>query len=78
MIVDAGPLVAILDRDDSTHDRCAAILPDISDCLTTTWPVFTEAMYLLGMRLGWAAQAALWDLLQQGEIRIAALDDGML
>lgn len=38
-----------------------------------TWPVFTEAMYLIGDAGGWDAQRALWILLARGDIEIAEL-----
>jgi len=38
-----------------------------------TWPVFTEAMYLLGDAGGWRAQRALWALLTRGDIEIVEL-----
>ena len=39
--------------------------------MLTTWPTFTEAMYLLGQAGGWPAQAALWSLEAQGDLEIA-------
>lgn len=38
-----------------------------------TWPVFTEAMYLLGDAGGWKAQTSLWALLTRGDIEIIEL-----
>jgi predicted nucleic acid-binding protein len=42
--------------------------------MLTTWPTFTEAMYLLGEAGGWVAQDALWSLEAAGDIEIADLD----
>jgi hypothetical protein len=39
--------------------------------MLTTWPAFTEAMYLLGEAGGWVAQAALWSLETHGDLEIA-------
>ena len=39
--------------------------------MLTTWPAFTEAMYLLGEAGGWAAQDVLWALVEQGDVQIA-------
>lgn len=41
--------------------------------MLVTWPVFTEAMYLLGDAGGWKAQRALWLLLTRGDIEIIEL-----
>lgn len=38
-----------------------------------TWPVVTEAMYLVGDAGGWKAQRALWILLARGDIEIVEL-----
>jgi hypothetical protein len=44
ILCDAGPLVALLDRGDAGHARCAAALDHLSKPLVTTRPAFTEAM----------------------------------
>ena len=38
--------------------------------MVTTWPAFTEAMYLLGEAGGWRAQETLWSMLHQGDLEI--------
>jgi predicted nucleic acid-binding protein len=48
VLVDAGPLVAVLDESDGDHQRCVSVLKRLSDPMITTWPVVMEAMYLLG------------------------------
>ena len=61
-LVDAGPLVAILHRDDRRHRDCVQALKTLPPALGTTWPVVTEAMYLLGFAAD--AQDELWGLLE--------------
>lgn len=73
MLVDAGPLVALLDRADPAHDACVATLKTIQDPLITAWPAFTEAMYLLGP--SWPAQKALWSRLETEALSLAPLDE---
>lgn len=73
MLVDAGPLIALLDRADAAHDACVAALRTIRDPLVTVWPAFTEAMYLLGG--SWTAQKALWSRLETEALALAPLDD---
>lgn len=47
ILVDTGPLVALFDPADRDHERCAALLGDISEPLLTTVPVLTEGFHLL-------------------------------
>jgi hypothetical protein len=78
IITDAGPLIAILDRDDKDHTACVGALKNVTGPLLSTWPAFTEAMYLLGDRAGWEAQQLLWRLVLRSDLVLATLDDATL
>jgi uncharacterized protein len=78
ILTDAGPLVAILDRSDPDHVNCVQVLGSLTYPLLTTWPAFTEAMYLLGQSIGWKAQQTLWKLLERGDVELAVLDQALL
>jgi len=41
--------------------------------MVTTWPVLTEAMYLLGDAGGWPAQRALWGMIEREALVLAEL-----
>jgi uncharacterized protein len=43
--------------------------------MLTTWPVLTEAMYLLGDAGGWNAQRALWQMVERNGLELAELDE---
>ena len=73
ILIDAGPLVALVNSDDRHHDRCRAAARVIQDPLGTVWPVVTEAMYLLG---SWRAQDALWELMESANVDLLALGAG--
>ncbi len=72
ILVDSGPLVALIDRSDSHHETCKATLQSLADPLLSAWPVVTEAMYLLAF--SWRAQEGLWDLLTSQALTLAPLD----
>lgn len=68
MLCDAGPLVALIDRSDKNHRRCLQVLAILRAPLLTTWPCFTEAMYLLARYGGHPAQDILWSYVEDGTL----------
>lgn len=63
MLTDTGPLLALLDRDDPHHLACLSFIAKLPpEPMITTWPCFTEAMYLLGEVGGYKYQKLLWNL----------------
>jgi predicted nucleic acid-binding protein len=71
-LVDAGPLVAILHRDDRRHRECVQVLHALRPPLGTTWPVVIEAMYLLAFST--EAQDELWSLIESEGLHVVGLD----
>lgn len=72
VLVDAGPLVAIIHKKDAHHERAVAALGGIKEPLYTAWPAVAEAMYLLGF--SWTAQEALWEMLETDAVSLRPID----
>jgi predicted nucleic acid-binding protein len=74
MLTDAGPLIALINRNDPNHQKCVAALADMpSGPLVTTWPCFTEAMHLLFRAGGYPAQKELWRWVLNDRVRLHEL-----
>ncbi len=76
VIVDSGPLVAILDQSDQYHTLCVKALRTIQPPMWTTWPVLTEVAWLI--RDQSAALKRLYSSVETGLFRIAELPDTCL
>ena len=74
ILTDTGPLVALLSRTDADHAACVATLRTLTPPMVTTWPVLTEAFYLLSYA-GRRAQEALVDLVVKGHIEVHDVTD---
>lgn len=72
VLVDAGALIALLDRGDRHHDACVAALGATTDALVTVWPAVTEAMHLLADTP--PGQEAVLDMIDDGALDVASLD----
>ncbi len=72
LLVDAGPLIAILHRDDQHHLLCVDALSRLTDPLVSAWPVLIEAMCLLNFSSN--AQDAFWELLEDGTLKLLPLE----
>jgi predicted nucleic acid-binding protein len=46
-LVDAGPLVALLNAKDAAHSSCTAAVGDLAKPLLSSWAVLAEAAWLL-------------------------------
>jgi predicted nucleic acid-binding protein len=72
-LVDAGPLVAILDRSDPHHSVCVDALRSLQSPLLTVWPVLSEAVYLLSS--SWRVQRELLGDVIGGALKVLPLDE---
>jgi uncharacterized protein len=72
ILIDAGPLVALVDADDQHHAKCVATLKQLREPLATVWPPVVEAIYLLSDLP--PAQEALCEMLERGAVLLLPLD----
>lgn len=72
VLVDAGALIARIDRDDVHHAQCLAALKRIHEPLASVMPAITEAMHLLSNVAG--GSDILCDMLTDGAVQLLHLD----
>ena len=75
LIVDSGPLVAQLNRNDPDHDRCLDLLESYEGDLLITPYVLTETCYLIQTYLGAEAEGNLVEAVAGGDLIQKNLDD---
>jgi len=69
ILIDAGPIIALLDRHDNHHHECVEASKFLAaEPLLTTWPCFTEAMYLLGAVGGFSFQVELGKFIEEQQL----------
>ena len=73
ILIDAGPLVALVSERDSAHAICVETHAGIRGPLWTCWPVLTEAAYVL--RKTPVAVARLLEGFEKGVFVLQALGD---
>lgn len=76
ILVDTGPIVAILSASDAHHESCVEQLQRIQSPLLTCWPVITEAAWLL--RAYPVAIGRLLSSLKGGPFQLVALNQADL
>jgi len=76
VIIDTGPLVAIFDESEPSHNKCKEVLRSLKEPLVTTWPVLTEAFYLLS---DWKkGQQELWKFMLAGGLVVHDIGPDLL
>jgi uncharacterized protein len=72
ILIDSGPLVALVDADDQYHAGCSATFRTLArQPLGTIWPVLTEAMHFLEDLP--KAQENVWEMVVRGVVEILPL-----
>ena len=72
ILIDSGPLVALVDADDQYHAECTACFHSLQgQRMATVWPVLTEAMHFLEDLP--KAQDNVWEMVVRGAVEILPL-----
>ena len=74
LIVDAAPLIALMNREDPSRDAVSQVLLRESGQLILPAPVSAEVDYFVGRRLGRAARRAFLTDLARGRFEVACLE----
>lgn len=73
MLLDTGPLVAIISKHDASHQMCFDTLNTIAPPLLSCWPIITEAAWLL--RHSSHALQQLFTMLEIGFVKLLPIDE---
>lgn len=66
-LCDSGPLIALFDPSERSHELCRRALAEFRGRLVTSWPVLTEAFHFLDRPV---LRTLLWDFVLGDVIRV--------
>jgi predicted nucleic acid-binding protein len=75
-LVDAGPLIALFDRDDHFHQPARGFIREYKTALISTWPVATEVSHMLDFEL--RAQLDFLRWIERGGLTLLPVQDHQL
>ncbi|NSW89222.1 MAG: PIN domain-containing protein [Firmicutes bacterium] len=67
-LIDAGPLIALFDKDDSYHDKVKSFFKTLEGRLVTSLPVITEVLHLLDFNVNVQLDFLKW--IERGALKI--------
>ena len=67
-LIDAGPLIALFNKNDKHHERVIRFLKKYEGEIITTWPVITETTHMLSYNVNTQIDFLKW--IQRGGINI--------
>ena len=71
-LIDAGPIIALFDRDDQHHSRVLEFMREFRGRLISTWPVLTEVSYMLDFNKETQLDFLSW--VSEGGIEVVSLE----
>lgn len=70
-LIDAGPLIALFDKDDHYYFKALNFIKNYDGLLVTTWPVVTEVLYMLDFNINVQIDFLRW--IEKGGLEIYTL-----
>lgn len=71
-LVDAGPLIALFDRDDTYHTAVKTFLQEYRGMLYSSWPVITEVSHMLDFHVETQIDFLQW--IRRGAVTLLDID----
>ncbi|MEM7552094.1 MAG: pilus assembly protein [Bacteroidota bacterium] len=71
-LIDAGPLIALFDKNDQYHQQALSFLQNNDTSLITTWPVVTEVSHMLDFSTKTQMNFLKW--INRGGLRVFELE----
>ncbi len=71
-LIDAGPIIALFDRDDHYHKSVIQFLKTYKGQLISTWPVLTEVAHMLDFSTQTQLNALRW--VERGGVKLIPLE----
>lgn len=72
-LIDAGPLIALFNKNDKYHKQIKEFIKNYSGSLITTWPVLTEVSHMLDFNIKTQIDFLTW--VQLGAVSIEDIDN---
>jgi len=72
ILIDAGPLIALFDKDDKYHNIIIKFLKQFNGNLLTSWPVITETAHMLDFNIN--VQIDFLEWLKREAVRIINIE----
>ncbi len=72
-LIDAGPIIALFNKNDKYHKKIKNFLKKYEGKLTSTWPVVTEASHMLDFNVQTQIDFLTW--IQLGGVNIEAIEN---
>ncbi len=72
-LIDAGPIIALFNKNDRYHKKIKNFLKNYNGILTTTWPVVTEISHMLDFNVQTQIDFLTW--IQLGGVNLEAIEN---